>query len=166
MDTPKNSQPQQNSKSARSLKNYALKPLLQIKLGLYSILLSMCFALAVFGILYMNLAKFSDIILQLTGVEDEVKDLLNQYIAPAKYQVVITAFIYIAINIVVTILYTHKLIGPTIAFQRHVRMIAEGKFSHRTVLRKGDAFVELAEDLNKLSALLEHREKNPQSPKN
>ena len=149
-------------KASRSFKNYALQPLLQIKLGLYSILLSLGFALVVSGILYINLAKFSDIILQLTGVEDEVKDLLNQYIAPAKIQVLATIVIYVAINIVVTILYTHKLIGPTIAFRRHVRMIADGKLQYRTVLRKGDAFEELADDLNKLSTFLEKKSKSGQ----
>jgi signal transduction histidine kinase len=92
-------------------------------------------------------------------VEEEVQDLLNQYIAPAIIQVVVTAIAYVVVNIVVTILFTHKLIGPTIAFRRHIRMIAEGKLQYRTVLRKGDAFSEVAEDLNNLSALLEKRSK-------
>jgi hypothetical protein len=38
-------------------------------------------------------------------------------------------------------------------------MISEGKLQYRTVLRKGDAFSEVAEDLNNLSALLEKRSK-------
>ena len=151
-----------SGKASRSLKNYALQPLLQVKLGLYSILLSLGFAAAVTGILYLNLAKFSDIILQLTGVEDEVKDLLNQYIAPAKIQVLATIVIYVIVNMVVTVLYTHKLIGPTIAFRRHIRMIADGKLQYRTVLRAGDAFSEVADDLNKLSAYLEQKSKNGQ----
>ena len=150
------------AKASRSIRNYALQPLLQVKLGLYSILLSLAFAAVISGILYINLAKFSDIILQLTGVEDEVKDLLNQYIAPAKIQVALAVLLYVVVNIVVTILFTHKLIGPTIAFRRHVRMIAEGKLQYRTVLRKCDAFAELADDLNKLSSLLEQNSKNNQ----
>lgn len=155
------SQPNQNLqyKASRSIKNFALQPLLQVKLGLYSIILSLVFALAVTGILYVNLAKFSDIILQLTGVEDEVKDLLNQYIAPAKLQVMGVILLYVIVNMVVTILYTHKLIGPTIAFRRHIRMIAEGKLQYRTVLRKGDAFEEVANDLNKLSEFMEQKSK-------
>lgn len=154
-------QPSQPStgKASRSIKNYALQPLLQVKLGLYSILLSFVFALIIAGILYFNLAKFSSIVVQLTGVEDEVTDLLDQYIAPAKIQVLIALVAYVLVNIVVTVLFTHKLIGPTIAFRRHIRMIAEGKFQYRTNLRKGDAFVEVAQDLNNLSALLEQRSK-------
>jgi hypothetical protein len=33
-------------------------------------------------------------------------------------------------------------------------MIAEGQYQHRTTLRKGDAFQEVADDLNSLSAVL------------
>lgn len=161
MSAVNNSQSVQPSvgKASRSIKNYALQPLLQVRLGLYSILLSLLFALIIGGILYFNLAKFSAIIVQLTGVEDEVNDLLQQYIAPAKIQVVLALLAYISVNMVVTILYTHKLIGPTVAFRRHIRMIAEGKFGYRTNLRKGDAFSEVADDLNNLSAQLEQKQK-------
>jgi len=144
-------------KASRSIRNYALQPLLQVKLGLYSILLSFVFALIVAGILYFNLAKFSSIIVQLTGVEEEVNDLLEQYIAPAKIQVLLTLVTYVVLNMIGTIFLTHRLIGPTVAFRRHIRMIAEGKFQYRTNLRKGDAFVEVADDLNNLSALLEKK---------
>jgi methyl-accepting chemotaxis protein len=157
MSQSKRNHKNQTGKFSRSVKNYALQPLLQVKLGLYSVLMSLGFAVAVSGILYFNLAKLSEIILQLTGVPDEVRDLLNQYIAPAKLQVLGVMVVYIALNIVVAVLYTHRLIGPTIAFRRHVRMIAEGKLQYRTVLRKGDAFSELADDLNKLSIHLEQK---------
>ena len=149
-------------KASRSIKNYALQPLLQVRLGLYSILLSFSFAIIIAGILYFNLAKFSAIIVQLTGVEDEVNDLLAQYIAPAKFQVLLALVAYVVVNIIVTILFTHKLIGPTIAFRRHIRMIADGKYSYRTNLRKGDAFSEVADDLNNLSAQLEQKTKSNQ----
>jgi hypothetical protein len=36
-------------------------------------------------------------------------------------------------------------------------MIAEGKYSYRTNLRKGDAFAEVADDLNNLSTVLEQK---------
>lgn len=162
MEQEQNQESGATGKPSRSIRNYALQPLLQVRLGMYSVLLSLVFAAVISAILYLNLAKFSDIILQLTGVEDEVKDLLNQYIAPAKLQVAIAVLVYVAVNLIVTILYTHKLIGPTIAFRRHIRMIAEGKLQYRTVLRKGDAFSEIAEDLNKLSSLLEQRAKSSQ----
>ena len=137
----------------RSLKNYILQPLLQIKLGLYSILLSIAFSLAVSAILYFNLGKFTAIVLELTGVEDEVKDLLIQYLAPAQIQLAAAMVLYILITIVMSIKYTHTLVGPTVAFRRHIRMLAEGKYDYQTRLRDGDAFSEVADDLNNLSKL-------------
>ena len=144
---------------ARSVRNYILQPLLQVKLGLYSIVLSLIFALAMGVVLYLNLAKFSEVILQLTGVEDEVKDLLNQYLRPAMIEIAGLMILYVALTMIVAVMFTHKLIGPTIAFRRHIRMIAEGKFQYRTKLRKGDAFQEVASDLNKLSEFFERKNK-------
>ena len=145
------------NKAKRSIKNYALQPLLQVKLGLYSILLSIAFSIAVSVILYVNLGKFTSIVLELTGVEDEVKDLLIQYMAPAKLQLGFAMFLYILITMVVSIKYTHSLIGPTVAFRRHLRLLAEGNFQYRTKLRPGDAFSEVADDLNKLSEVLQSK---------
>ena len=154
--TESNNEPQ---KISRSIKNYALQPYLQVKLGLYSVILSLIFAATITGILYFNIGKLSEIILELTGVPDEVRDLLHQYINPAKYQILATIVVYVVSNIAVTILFTHRLIGPTIAFRRHVKMISEGKYQHRTILRKGDSFVELADDLNRLSSQFEKNSK-------
>jgi HAMP domain-containing protein len=148
-----------SQKMSRSVKNYALQPYLQIKLGLYSVILSVMFAAIITAILYFNLGKLSEIILELTGVPDEVRDLLHQYINPAIYQILATIAVYVVANIAITILFTHRLIGPTIAFRRHVKMISEGKYQHRTVLRKGDSFMELADDLNRLSSQLEKNSK-------
>jgi hypothetical protein len=143
-----------SSKTDRSLRNFILQPFLQVRLGLYSILLSMFFMLAIAGVLYLNLAKFSEIILQLTGVEEEVRDLLNQYTGPTIVQTLVLVFLYGLVNIIVAVVFTHKLVGPTIAFRRHIRMIKEGRYDYRTTLRKGDAFSEVANDLNDLSAHL------------
>jgi hypothetical protein len=78
---------------------------------------------------------------------------------PAKIQIAGLLLLYIAINMLLAIVFTHKLIGPTVAFRRHIRMIAENKLQYRTILRKGDAFQEVAEDLNKLSDKLERQSK-------
>ena len=159
MRTIDNPQKANMGKNPRSIRNYALQPYLQVKLGLYTIFLSLMFSLAVMLILYSNLGGLTDVVMQLTGVPDEVNELMAEYIAPAKLQIVLVSLFYIVINICVTVLYTHKLVGPTIAFRRHLQMIADGKLQYRTVLRSGDAFTELAEDLNRLSSQLEKNSK-------
>lgn len=144
-------------KTRRSVKNYALQPGLQIKLGLYSVVLAIFFAIAVGLILYFNLAKLMAIVLELTGVEEEVNDLMNQYIAPAKIQLLLAMGVYVFATVILSIKYTHKLVGPTIAFRRHIRMIADQQWDYRTKLRDGDAFSEVAEDLNRLSSYLKKK---------
>lgn len=142
------------AKTRRSVKNYALQPLLQMRFGLYSVICSVIFAAAVGFVLYFNLAKLTNIIFELTGVEDEVRDIVNQYVAPAKIQLLAVMVIYVSVILVLSVKFTHKLVGPTIAFRRHIRMIADEEWSYRTNLRDGDAFTEVADDLNRLSAYL------------
>jgi signal transduction histidine kinase len=64
---------------------------------------------------------------------------------------------YLALIVTISIVFTHRLIGPTIAFRRHIRALTEGKYQSRVVLRKGDAFIEVADDLNKLAETLEKK---------
>lgn len=149
------------SKTRRSVKNYALQPLLQVKLGFYSVFFSVIFATVVGVILYFHLGKIMSIVFTLTGVEDEVRNLLDQYIAPARIQLVILMTVYVIITLILSIIYTHKLVGPTVAFRRHIRMIADEKWDYRTKLREGDAFNEVAEDLNLLSSYLGKKYGNP-----
>ncbi|MCX6127084.1 MAG: hypothetical protein NTV34_20365, partial [Proteobacteria bacterium] len=79
------------------------------------------------------------------------KELLSQSAEPAKLQILVLTGIYIGLSAMISIKLTHSLIGPTVAFRRHIKMIADGKYDYKTVLRSGDAFREVAEDLNALS---------------
>jgi len=151
------------AKPKRRVRNFLLMPLLQVKLGLYSILLTVVFSGALAGILYANLKKFAVIVLQLTDVQEEVTELLNAYMRDTRWYVGIAIATFIAINVAISVLYTHRLIGPTIAFRRHVRALADGRYNVRTFLRKGDAFAELADELNHLSEVLD-RQNNPKEP--
>src|SRR5690606_825027 len=64
-------------------------------------------------------------------------------------------FVYLAATIGTSVLFTHKLVGPTIAFRRHIRSIADGRYNARTYLRKGDAFLAVADELNSLSEVMQ-----------
>jgi len=145
------------AKAKRRVRNFLLQPLIQIKLGLYSILLAVGFSVAVGAILWLNLAKFAQIVLQLTDVEDEVYDLLNSYMADTRWWLALAIVAFLVANIMVSIFFTHRLIGPTIAFRRHIRSLAEGRYNARTYLRRGDAFAEVADELNHLSEILERQ---------
>lgn len=146
--------PSESRKARRSIKNFVLQPLWQVKFGLYSLLMSIGFSVLICLVVYINMAKFVEIVLELTGVQEELKDLLNQYLAPLRNQLIMLLLAYIVIIISISIKFTHKLIGPTVAFRRHIAMIAEGNWDYRTKLRDGDAFLEVAQDLNELSETL------------
>lgn len=143
----------------RRLRNYLLQPLVQVKLGLYSILLSLGLAVAVGGILYANLRKIYTLILALTDVPEEANEVLATHIAGMSGWLILTVVIYLALTILISVLFTHRLIGPTIAFRRHIRALSEGRYNSRTFLRKGDAFEEVADELNHLSEVLERKSK-------
>ncbi len=142
-------------KAKRRVRNYVLQPLLQIKIGLYSIILSLLFAAALAWIVYYNFAGLVNSVVLLTDAEDEVRELFMDYWRGTQIWVYASFLIYIVSTVGLSILYTHKLVGPTIAFKRHLRSLREGRFNSRTYLRKGDAFSEVAHELNRLSEQLE-----------
>jgi signal transduction histidine kinase len=143
------------SSHKRKLSNFMLQPLLQIRLGFYNILLSLAFCLALVAIFYVNFNKFYDLVLELTDLREEVTDILRSYVQGLVGWVAIGTTIYFFITVAVSVFFTHRLVGPTYAFRRHIRELKNGNYGSRVVLRKGDAFQEVAEDLNDLAVTLE-----------
>src|SRR5690606_31054101 len=107
-------------------------------LGLYCIGLAVIFAASIGLILYYNFADLINSIVLMTDLEDDVKDLFRDYWKSTQLWVYLTFTVYLVLTILVSVLYTHRLVGPTIAFRRHVRSLAEGRYNARTYLRHGD----------------------------
>jgi hypothetical protein len=147
--------PPGGAKAKRRMKNFALQPLVQVKLGIYAIVLSVLFAAALAAIIYHNFYGLYNSIILLTDAEDEVRELIGDYWRGTQLWVGMCIGIYLLATIFVSVMYTHKLVGPTIAFRRHIRSIADGKYNARTYLRRGDAFLEVADELNRLSEIME-----------
>jgi hypothetical protein len=143
--------------SRRKLRNLLLQPLLQIKLGLYSIALAVFFSFLVTGLLYLNLFRFYTLVVELTDLGDEVNGILKDYLTQSSYWILLCGFIYLVLNIGVSIIYTHKLVGPTYAFRRHIQNLKNGNFDSRIHLRRGDAFTEVADELNDLALHMKTR---------
>ena len=152
---------QQDTKEApkRRLKNYLLDPFLQIKLGVYAIVMSVIAAFSLFVVVYSSMSGTLELILELTDAKDEVKNILTGSIGATMGNVGLVLLIYVLTMVIISIWYTHRLIGPTIAFRRHIGMLIRGQYYARTNLRKGDAFFGVADDLNKLSDLLQSQSK-------
>ncbi len=62
---------------------------------------------------------------------------------------------YILITVFLSMIYLHKMVGPTIAFRRHIDALKSGNYDSRITLRKNDAFTEVAQELNELAEVLE-----------
>ena len=153
--------PQGGGKAKRRMRNFLLQPLLQVKLGLYAILMSIGFAAALGGIIYHNFAGLVTSIVLLTDAEDEVRELFMDYWHGTQLWIYLVFAVYIIGMVILSVLYMHKLVGPTYAFRRHIRSLAEGRYNARTYLRKGDAFLEVADELNRLSEVMEKTKGQP-----
>lgn len=142
------------AKSKRKFRNFLLQPLLQTKMGVYVIALTIIFAIAVAAVYYMQFAKFADFVIKLTDLEDEVQGMLNQSISDIQGYVYGLIVLYVFGIVVISIKTTHTMVGPTVAFKKHLEAIRNGNYLHRTILRKGDAFAEIGDELNQLSEQL------------
>ena len=158
--SPEQSLDPRSLKTKRHIKNYLLQPLIQVKLGIYCIFLSLVFAVALIMLLKLHFGKLFDAILVLTDAEHEVREIFQQYLTESYWQVALAFLTYVLITVLVSVLFMHKLVGPTVAFRRHIRALGEGQHTDRTYLRKGDAFTEVADELNNLSEVLERQSKN------
>lgn len=141
----------------RKLSNYFLQPLVQVKLGLYAIILALGFCLSMVAVFYVNLHRFYDMVLELTDLRDEVTAILDSYIQGIVTWIILGTIIYFALTVLMSIFFTHRLVGPTYAFRRHIRELSKANYKSRVCLRKADAFSEVAEDLNQLAEVLETR---------
>lgn len=139
------------SSSKRKLRNYLLDPNLQIVIGLMSVITSLIFALLISAMVYLNLNGFYDLVLELTDLEVEIRSALEDYTSSLAVWVISAVIVYVVFNVALNIYFTHRLIGPTYAFRRHVRALIEGNYQSKVSLRKNDAFVGLADDLNELA---------------
>lgn len=138
----------------RRWRNLLLKPSLQVKLGLYYVLFSGVFALVVGGMVYNKLEDFVPLVLELTDVREEVEETFTQYFKDLKGLLLLALSVFTAANVALSIFFTHRLIGPTYAFRRHIQALRAGNYQVKTLLRRGDAFQEVADELNHLSDVL------------
>ena len=139
----------------RKLSNFLLKPMLQSKIGIYFILISLLFSASVGSIIYYNFSDLFYSVLQLTDAPQEVGAIIKHYWSSVESWIMLCIIVYVATTVVISIWYTHRFVGPAVAFLRHLNEINAGNYTYRTHLRRGDAFAELANGLNKASEALE-----------
>ena len=108
----------------------------------------------IFGNLYFEQTYIT--LLQTTTQSDYVQRILARQTHEFKQLALLLLSVYVLLILVVTVIYTHRFIGPVIPMLRHVKALQEGRYTHRVSLRSHDAFTELAEQLNKLAETLQN----------
>lgn len=145
-----------SSKSMRRMRNWLLMPRFQIRMGIYGVLLGGAFGAGTTFLLIKKFEKTYRVILELTDAKEEVSQILLRDFRAVALQVGFLLALYVIVNIGISVYVTHQMVGPTFAFRRHIRNLIQGNFGTRVRLRKGDAFSEVAADLNELAIQLEH----------
>ena len=134
---------------------WLVNPGLQLRLPIYVLLATAAFVFLLgmqvyiaFGRTYGELLAIQPIdLMQMVGAQ--TTDLLITSIATSSAYVLVMYFLCVG--------YSKKLVGPPIAFRRHIAALEEGDYTSRIALRKGDAFGDVAHDLNQLAETLEKR---------
>jgi methyl-accepting chemotaxis protein len=148
----------------RSAKNYLLAPRLQLLLGLYSALLGVAFAFAVLGIIFAGMSRVYVQVMDLVAEKAAALEIIDRAAHDCGVYLFVAALLFVVMNIVVTIVYTHRLVGPMHAFERQLSALREGRYDARVALRPHDAFQEVATELNGLASDLQARASGSGAP--
>ena len=140
----------------RKLSNILLQPLVQVKLGLYAIMLALVFCVFIVWVYYANFHEFYQLVLDLTDLREEVTSLMSEKMSDLVTWTVLAVLVYFALTVFMSVFFTHRLVGPTYAFRRHIQELSKGNYKSRVTLRKADAFAEVATELNKLADVLQN----------
>ncbi|MCO5166514.1 MAG: hypothetical protein M9894_09135 [Planctomycetes bacterium] len=141
----------------RKARNYLLAPMVQVRLGLYSIVLGVLFAGGTLGVLHAALTRvYAELLLLIEDKGEAARIVEAQFRATAGWLLVL-AVVFVVATVAVSVLYTHRLVGPAVAFRRHLRALREGRYEVRTALRKHDAMTDVADELNALAETLQGR---------
>jgi methyl-accepting chemotaxis protein len=143
--------------SRRKTINLLLQPNLQLKLPLYVLLVTLMYALLLWAVLYRGFEGFYKFIMLQSNVGEQVGPIIKYQTNAVITVLSVMTIAYVILIIGLSVIYLHRLVGPTIAFRRHIRALRNGEYSSRIKLRKNDAFREVAQDLNDLAASLDHK---------
>ena len=141
----------------RKARNILIRPGFQLKLPFYILMLTLSFVCLtlLLGNLYLEQAYVT--MIENTTQSEYLQQVITDQIAAFKTVSLVLLFVYAVLVVVITSVYTHRLLGPLIPIARHLKALKEGFYSHRLRLRKKDPLHELADQLNELAETLEER---------
>ena len=142
-------------KARRKLSGFLIKPRIQIELIISVVIPTIFFGLATSLMIYFQLGDIFDTLFILSDLDIETADSLSSDWSSAIIWLIIFIFIYVLMTSIVCLIHSHRMIGPTQAFTRHLKLLIEGKYKGRIKLREGDYYQNIADLFNELSEKLE-----------
>lgn len=146
--------------SRRRVVNLRLRPALQLRLPLAVLILTFTFA-AIFAFhthqaygRFLELA-FADASLQ-SLVDEQLRDYL---VVSASFGIA-----YVFTVLVACLASANRWLGPIVPIRRQLEAMKNGDYSARVALRHGDAYVEVAQDLNEVAQILEREKAKSSEP--
>jgi methyl-accepting chemotaxis protein len=141
-------------------KTIMVQPWRQLRLPLMLLVVTGIFAAGFAANAYFAFERMATVVLEETGAPESWKAVLQAQTGSFLLVSAAIGILYVLTTVVLSVVEAHRMVGPTVAFRRHVEALKNGDFSSRVVLRKGDAFRELAHELNDLAELLELNDKS------
>jgi methyl-accepting chemotaxis protein len=138
------------------------QPVIQLKIAAYNALVAAIFSLAMALLFYKNLNTFAETFIEHTQADDATIAQVYHHIEGVRIWALLTLIGYVGISIAVSLKITQQMVGSTVGFRRHIRALANGDLSKRIAVKRGDAFQDVAEELNYLTdSLAKSRESEP-----
>ena len=132
-----------------------LQPSLQLKFPIYAVLLTILFLVSVTSVLYLAFGNLFLEILEESPWSNYHSNAIQNQASAAISVVLVCTLAYAILVVIFSVILTHRLVGPIVAFERQIKAFKQGSFSARTTLRKHDEFKNIARELNELGEILE-----------
>ena len=145
----------ENHKHKRKLSGFFIKPRIQIELIISVVIPTIFFGLATSLVIYFQLGDIFDTLFILSDLDPDTADSLSKDWDMAIIWLIIFIIIYVLMTSVVCLIHSHRMIGPTQAFIRHLKSLIGENYRSRIKLREGDYYQNIADLFNDLSEKLE-----------
>lgn len=147
-------------KSQRKLRNLLIMPKAQMELIINIVVLTLFFGLAACFVVYFQLDDIFDKFFQLGYLDENVSVMLTDKWNISVQWLAMLIVLYLVTVIIILLIQSHRMLGPSVALRRQLNAILEGRYSARVKLREGDYYQNIAELLNRVT---EHLEKAKES---
>lgn len=147
----------QGGRDRRTLRGLLIKPKEQFK---YSFLLmggGMLVLTIFIGLVIFSLSRTIGLLEAAYGLDSEVAQAIRGSLTSTLAVTFLVSAILTAFTFLLGIQLSHRIYGPLIPLQRHIKEMQMGNFASRVKLRKNDELLELQDSLNDLASTLQSK---------